>query len=467
MVKESPAEEITFPYSERHLQCVWYDQRLRPGVLYSNNGKEIVIEDPGRWNLESGPDFLDAVLVVGPARKKIKGDVEIHVHPVDWIRHGHAQNPGYTHVIAHVTYFSGNVPEDILPKGTVQISLKDAMKAASGFSFESIDVAAYPYAKPETKELPCFRIINSWLLEERIALLESAGEERLRTKAERIKQGIQEKGPDQLLYEEIMCSLGYKRNRQSFRRLANIVTLESIQKESKDDVIKTYSLLLGVAGLLPTGTSSRWDNETRSFVRNLWDHWWKLQSKWESQRLPSGTWVLSGLRPQNHPRRRLAAAAAIFTRKTSLSTQLTALSTSDPKAWFYYAEALLQNNNEIIDYWKYHLSFSGKRQSFETVLLGSRRIAAILSNVIVPFVSASGIFVKPLLALLPPEEDNSLVRQTAFSLFGCDHNPALYRNGLRQQGLLQIFHDFCLNNKTDCKKCRLVNTLNESNERLR
>jgi hypothetical protein len=28
-----------------------------------------------------------------------------------------------------------------------------------------------------------------------------------------------------------------------------------------------------------------------------------------------------------------------------------------------------------------------------------------------------------------------------------DHNPALYADGLRQQGMLQLFHDFCLPNR--------------------
>lgn len=48
------------PFSERHLHCVWFDDRLRPSPLRTARGEELRILSPGRWNLESGPDFLDA-----------------------------------------------------------------------------------------------------------------------------------------------------------------------------------------------------------------------------------------------------------------------------------------------------------------------------------------------------------------------------------------------------------------------
>jgi hypothetical protein len=60
---------------------------------------------------------------------------------------------------------------------------------------------------------------------------------------------------------------------------------------------------------------------------------------------------------------------------------------------------------------------------------------------------------------LPPEENNQIVRQTAHNLLGPDHNPDLYRSGLRQQGLIQIFHDFCLTDRSRCGNCALLKSL--------
>ncbi|MFH0878500.1 MAG: hypothetical protein V2A34_02195, partial [Lentisphaerota bacterium] len=56
---------------------------------------------------------------------------------------------------------------------------------------------------------------------------------------------------------------------------------------------------------------------------------------------------------------------------------------------------------------------------------------------------------------LPAETLNSVIRRTADSLFGPDHSTTLYRHGLRQQGLSQIFHDFCLNDRSRCATCGL------------
>jgi hypothetical protein len=49
----------------------------------------------------------------------------------------------------------------------------------------------------------------------------------------------------------------------------------------------------------------------------------------------------------------------------------------------------------------------------------------------------------------------------AYTLFGPDHNPAEYRTGLRQQGLIQMFHDFCLVNRCDCGRCALPGALRD------
>jgi hypothetical protein len=53
------------------------------------------------------------------------------------------------------------------------------------------------------------------------------------------------------------------------------------------------------------------------------------------------------------------------------------------------------------------------------------------------------------------------MRLTALHLFGRDHNPAVFYadNGLLQQGLLQVYLDFCLNAAPDCEACTLCQSL--------
>ena len=133
--------------------------------------------------------------------------------------------------------------------------------------------------------------------------------------------------------------------------------------------------------------------------------------------------------------RRLAAIAPLCLNRGSLPEALEALDTGNVKAWFAGAHALLCPR-DAAGYWDQRLSWRGAPREESCALIGADRRAAIISNILLPFLAARGKDIRPLLAALPYEGGNTLVRQTASHLFGPDSNPALYRNGLRQQGLL-------------------------------
>ena len=464
VIRESGTCWPAFPYGERHLQCVWADNSIRPSQLLSAAGEEVTVCSPGEWNLEAGPDFLDAVLTVGPGERRITGDVEVHIRPGDWLAHEHGPDPRYSRVVAHVTYFPRRSRNAALPAGAVEIPLRDALARDPSFGFEDIDVMSYPYAVLPSSPRPCGAALAERSQDFREELLDCAGEERLRVKTARMAARIHECGEEQALYEETMCALGYKHNRGAFRRLARVLPLTVFREEAEGDAEHGYSLMLGVAGLLPASPSTTWPAETRRFVRGLWDSWWKQESRWESRRLPSEAWRLAGLRPQNHPRRRLAAAAALFANGMPLAERLTALDPASPGVWFSRAEEIFTGAGRA-GFWGRRLSLAGKRTESDVALVGRRRAAAIISNVVVPFLAAREISVGPLLHRLPPEQDNSILRRTAFALFGHDHNPAMYESGLRQQGILQIFHDFCLPNRSACVGCAFARALDGARER--
>ncbi len=466
LVREPGRASRLFPWSERHLQCVWYDPALRPSQLFTEEREPVTVEEAGIWNMEAGPDFLGAVLQIGPGRRRLTGDVEIHVQGADWQAHGHAGDKRYSRVKCHVTYFPSPRRPPGLPASAVQIALKDALAANPLFSFDNLDIAAYPYAA-RAAPAPCTRALAGWTPDQRESLLQAAGEERLRRKAERMRTLIEEKNSDQALYEEILCALGYKHNKAPFRRLAELVPLATLRQESRGRPLVAYALLAGVAGLLPEQFRSNWDNETREFIRVLWDAWWKRREKWEGRIIPRTSWRLSGMRPMNRPERRLMAAACLFANESALSQQWQDLASRHPDAGLKQAGRMLEVEAET--YWSRRLAWSGVKQAKPIELIGEARIHAILNNIFVPFLGAQNIgapFEKGLLSRLPTEAENALVRQTAVSLFGPDHPPSLYRDGLRQQGLLQIFHDFCLNDRSRCAFCPLPDLLQQHTEKI-
>lgn len=416
-VCETAAPFRHFPYRERHIQCLWANPRLRPPKLKTSIGEPVAVEHPGEWNLEAGPDFRNAVLLVGREKRRICGDLEIHIHPSGWKQHGHADDPRYAGVRFHVVYFQGlEIP------GLVQIPLQETLAADPRFSFENIDVAAYPYSVP-SGGFP----LSGMHPDQKIQWLESAGEERLRLKAERFAFAMQSKEPEQVLWEELMAALGYKNNKAPFRKLAATLPLARLRSiaQTPDEA---YALLLGLSGLLPANPDPAWTAETRSFIRAIWDFWWRQSEELKESAMEKPAWNLSGIRPANHPIRRLMAAAHYAFACLEISMDWNLL-TKFPS-----------------NHWNTHISW--KSPCKPTALVGASRANAMVTNILAPFQTVIGTANLDL-EKLPIEPSNSIIRQTAHALFGPDHAPKVYRTALARQGLIQIFHDYLIPHRLD------------------
>ena len=414
-VCESAAPFRHFPYRERHLQCLWADPRLRPTALKTSEREAVCVEHPGDWNLEAGPDFRNAVLLIGKEKRRVSGDLEIHIHPAGWKQHGHADDPRYANVRFHIVYFQGmEIP------GLIQIPLQETLATDPRFSFENIDLTAYPYSIP-SGDFP----LHGMHPDQKIDWLESAGEERLRLKAERFAFAMQSKESDQLLWEELMATLGYKNNKVPFRQLAALLPLARLRSlaQAPDEA---YALLLGLSGLLPANPDPAWNAETRKFIRSIWDFWWRQSAALKEQALEKSDWILAGIRPANHPIRRLMAAAHYTFQIPELADHNKRLTEFEP------------------NYWNMHISW--KTRCNPMALVGASRANAIVTNILVPWRAATGSTELDL-NHLPIEPINSIIRQTAHTLFGPDHTPKVYRSALARQGLIQIFHDYVITHR--------------------
>src|SRR5439155_4046812 len=58
---------------------------------------------------------------------------------------------------------------------------------------------------------------------------------------------------------------------------------------------------------------------TRSYLRSLWDRWWKYREQFSRLVLPAKLWKTSGARPLNHPHRRLGALAVMVAERKTFS----------------------------------------------------------------------------------------------------------------------------------------------------
>jgi len=432
------------PFTEKHIQAVWYDPRLRPVELKTVSGARVRVIDCGEWNFGAGPDFLKAELEIDGVVRR--GDLELHLSPSDWIAHGHTVDPLYRHVIAHITWFSGTRPAG-LPIDSAEIVLGDAVP---GLRPETIDLGSYPRAVfPETARpcLDCFGDDPS----RAAALLGAAGTYRLRMKAGVIRRELDEGADEEdVFYRLCLGGLGYAKYAVGFRLLAD--KIKPVRGNTREEF---FACLLGTAGLLPNPDRCQ-DDETQAAVRRLWDIWWQTGNDLISVPIPAGRGTV---RPQNSPARRLAAAAGLFNEPGRLLSRLIAIGTEGSE-WYKRAEKIFLEMSAWKFWEKRNTVHSSPGRS--SALLGDGRARTLITNAVVPFLLAKGIFPESRIAFLPPEDINEAQRETAFRLLGRDHNPALYAgSGLLLQGLLQVNRDFCSSGEKGCFYCRLVRSYGE------
>jgi hypothetical protein len=390
--------------------------------------------------------------------------VEIHIHPADWCRHGHAADARYARVCAHVAYFPGTLPDGELPPGTLQIALKPALDRAEGFSFDNIDLMAYPMAARAAPP-PCRAAMMSLPADARGRILDAAGQTRLARRAEWLHMAMEDRGMPQTVYEETLAALGYRPNKIPFRRLARVVPLERLRALSEGNVLKAYALLAGSAALLPDPTTAfrrgvQPDAETRKFIRRCWDEWWHLAGACAPSAFTAADWVRTGIRPANRPERRLMAAACLFAPAPGLPEHLEALAKRPGGGTAADLLALLETDNA--PYWPQRLSYTSPSLPAPAALLGKTRAQAMAVNLLLPALAALGARAAgwPSIGdLLPPEAPNAVTRIMADRLFGPGHDARLYRTALRRQGLIHLHHEHCLGDRSKCADCPVPDRL--------
>jgi hypothetical protein len=425
--------------SELELQARWFAGDFGKHFV-STAGDEIEIIQSGTWNREAGPDFRDAAIRINGG-DPIRGCIEIDLLDRSWETHGHATNPAFDETVLHVfaersnrefftrTESNRNVPQIHIDP----VALPDAFSA-------NIPLARPGRCQAPLKDLP----------EERVhKVLAAAAQFRLRQKAARIRRKIDCGGRDEVLFQELATALGYKENKLPFTLITQRLPLKSLRETASD----IESLLFGVAGFLEIADLDVYKKSTREYVRQLWDRWWPHRDELQRLILPGKIWSFSSTRPLNHPQRRLAALAILAQDWPRLQRALGENSVSAAKGLF-----------ETLDhpFWNFHYTLTSKTAPKKMALIGKARVADILANVLFPFwlahgLDPSGSFGRNIwteYAKLSAQLSNRRLETGATRLFGNDpRRKQFLKTVVNQQGLLQIYEDFCMQDNSDCAQC--------------
>ncbi len=428
-------------FKEKAVVEIWQRYLTGRTDLVTEDGRSIRVVYPGMVNGDRGADFVDAVILSG--HRLLRGSVEIHVSSSGWWGHGHHADPAYNGVILHVVYRKDREKAVQLENGkSVPTLVLD--RFVDGL-FDGGGSAGY---RTILAAMPCHDIVcqrNGARLGE---ILDTAGEARFLARVADFREKLNNTEAGQTLYEGIMESLGYTKNKGQMKTLAGLLPLAKLENliaadsADADCLYRLQALLLGTAGLLtyrrcnkirPIKPLSPWLNKLETF----WAAWG------EEPRMSGQDWNYFKVRPGNYPTRRLLAMAGLLFR--------------------YRKGGILEGLADDIgpDYRSIEESLYVAAAGYgeATALLGRERAAAIAVNVLLPLAAARSELesqaetcrrILEIFRQYPRLTTNNLEKHMNHQL-GIDRGRV--NSARRQQGLIHIYRTLC--SQGECRLCPL------------
>ena len=329
------------PYtlSERVLQKVWLRQDFFREGLTTGSGKSLQIKHPGCWNLLAGPDFREARLVLDG--QVLVGDVEVHFNVADWHAHRHASNSDFDGVVLHVVLHpdakrtppartgKGNIPEVLYLLPLLNYDLESYAADEALLALEKVD---------ELEWVAQFLERPEWWRRQRI--MEHA-HTRWQQKLEFAKKRLAGAGWSEACHQFCLEVLGYSRNRTPMARIA-----------------LSYPLAQMIKGDV------------------------SVNALFESERCH---WRLSGIRPMNQPKHRLAQYLGLLAACPNWPLRLADLLQGWPQGDGSHATRIFRKTYELPD------KCAALRDSVFGAQIGERRLNTLLVDAILPLATAAGL----------------------------------------------------------------------------
>lgn len=370
----------------------------------TTDGEAFEILHFGEWNREAGPDFKGAVVQFEKSGE-VTGDIEVDRDARDWERHGHALNASFSGVILH--FFIDGSREQAFARTIEHRAVPQARLA--------LDVPSDPHEIKSAEHVG---------LDAAARMISEAAEFRLRNKHDAHVRSVALHGADAAMFHAIATGLGYKNNPIPFLLTAQRAGLR------RAGGVPGEALLFGLAGFLEPRSFDDADEITRHYLKPLWDEWWTVRDAMTRIVLDPRMWKLSGIRPSNHPHRRLGALAAVA---TGFDTLRKSIRNHGAKGF----RASLENLDH--PYWRRHWNLRAAELARPVALIGGDRITDLLINAFLPSQPLDAARVE-LKRLRGPHPSGRLFRASKWLVGTVE--PKLMRTAMDQQGLLQLYADF-------------------------
>lgn len=444
---------------EAQLHTLWLQQKIPRAFMLTREGVPVEVINPGQYNREGGPDFRRATLRLGG--KILQGDVEIHVHARAWSAHGHHLDPAYNEVILHLA---------LAPADGAQSS--DMILRENGLPVTQMLLPVAILPAPVVENFALFSCPLSQTSPEKIlATARRAAQLRLEAKAQALAEQLAQTSWDQALYRGMAEALGYDKNQEPFRRLAEVLPIELLFAELRAARAAAPDLLLdallfGAAGFLTREDAI--DAEAAAFIAPRLAVWEELRHTLQIRALRREAWQFFRLRPRNFPTRRLAAMSALILKfhrmgiLEHMAGMVTALGRQPQKL----ARELLQFVLcPASGFWREHYDLRGRQRTGRAVpagdLIGRERALDIVANIFLPALwlyyreAGDGALqsqVREAYGALPRLQENQIsrrMRQQLSAKYPIQKKVAASAAG--QQGLIHLHKLYC--RPLRCEEC--------------
>jgi hypothetical protein len=348
--------------TERLLQYLWQFQYFNKQSLVLDNGDELRIVHPGRFNANQGPDFLEAKIKIETTLWV--GHVELHLKTSDWFKHAHQLDRNYDNVVLHVVW------EHDLPDHGLKIpvfSLQSRVPRLLLQQYESWMNSPSFIACGQQARYVRHIIWAAW--KERLSI------ERLQRKTTAIFSYLQQNNQhwEETFWWLLARNFGTTVNAEPFEAAAKTLPVTLLARH-KNQLNQLEALLMGQCGLLEGDFSDDYPIMLQKEYRYL-------RKKYNLQPVRQPVHFLR-MRPMNFPTVRLAQLAALIQQSGHLFAHIKETeSIEDIKKLF----SVTAN-----DFWHYHYTFTDI-SDYQPKKPGRQMVHTIIINTVVPLLFAYGV----------------------------------------------------------------------------
>jgi hypothetical protein len=410
--------------NEKLLQYLWNFKIFNNFDFKDMAGNELEILDFGKWNFDSGPDFL-----FGKIKFKnsiLAGNIELHVKSSDYIFHQHSGNPEFENLILHVVFNHDLEIDELNEKNIPTLELKNYIDQNLLWKYESL--------LNENQFIPCASLFETSKIP--FQFTEETLLKKLDEKSLEIEESlrINKNNYEAVLFQNLAYAFGLKVNSLIFRQVSECLDFTIVNK-IRQNKMQLEALFFGICNWLENPK----DEQTKIWKREF--DFLKMKYQVDDLRFHP---KFSKLRPPNFPTIRLSQLASLYYLNQNLFSKLIAPKNMDD------IDAIF-SNVKASEYWNDRFNF-GKTSTIKgEKYLTKKFVELILINAILPlkyayhknFDENSADEILEFYRKMTPEK-NSII--TSWNQLQVKTESAL-----QSQAFLYHHKNFCL--KKDCLNC--------------